>query len=625
LLRFSEAITDSKTFTENYKFYAEWFEDQFKVKTDKTSDAARACFFSYDPKLYLNKKAEKLEVKEFTTPTQPNTPKRKTSSKTEPKANKVSAPKSSNLLKPQSTGDRHGALTSAIGRFIKLGMNQEDILDIALAMNAQNDPPKPESVIISTVGDLISRYGNIEGPFWLIRNSKVEILTAKFIDFLTSKGFAKVYYDKAFIYVRINDNIAEEIIATNIKDFVLEYINSIDGDSSLYKGDIREIILNRVTKYFSDQLLSSVKPENLNIKSGDRETGYVYFDNGFVVAKKGMNLELNSYATLTGPIWKSRIIKRDFQKIDIKYEQSEYEQFIWNTVRNDEDRFLAMCSSIGYLLHGYKDKSATKAIIAVDERISDEPNGRSGKSLFGDAIGRMRKSVRIDGKNFDFKPSFTFQQIEISSEIVEFNDVEKNFKFEKLFSVITDDMAIEYKGKTPLKIPFTESPKILISTNYTIAGSGGSYEDRMFEIEFSDYYNKTFSPRDEFGHNLFDDWSDEEWNRFDNFMLECLMLYLDEGLISYKKVNLDRRKLIAETDSDFIEFIEAEFVFGFEYFKHDLFQSFKKSIGYENDYLNGCPVKAKTFTTWLRTYAKFNNKECIERRSNSSDYIKINK
>ena len=82
---------------------------------------------------------------------------------------------------------------------------------------------------------------------------------------------------------------------------------------------------------------------------------------------------------------------------------------------------------------------------------------------------------------------------------------------------------------------------------------------------------------------------------------------------------------MAETDSDFIEFMETDFVFGNKYNKHDLFLEFKKTIGYENDYLNECPVKSKPFTKWLRAYAKFNNKECIERRSNGSDLIRITK
>ena len=105
-------------------------------------------------------------------------------------------------------------------------------------------------------------------------------------------------------------------------------------------------------------------------------------------------------------------IEREIKPIKIKRVLSEYEQFLWNVVRKNEDRFLSMCSAIGYLMHGYKDKSTAKAIILVDEKISTEPNGRSGKSLFGDAISRMKSSIRIDGKNFEFKPSFTFQEIE---------------------------------------------------------------------------------------------------------------------------------------------------------------------------------------------------------------------
>ncbi|MCB0410242.1 MAG: PriCT-2 domain-containing protein, partial [Flavobacteriales bacterium] len=63
--RFSEPITNSKKFSENYKYYAEQLSVDYGVETDKTSDSARACFFSHDPNLYLNENAELLEVKEF--------------------------------------------------------------------------------------------------------------------------------------------------------------------------------------------------------------------------------------------------------------------------------------------------------------------------------------------------------------------------------------------------------------------------------------------------------------------------------------------------------------------------------------------------------------------------------
>ena len=67
----------------------------------------------------------------------------------------------------------------------------------------------------------------------------------------------------------------------------------------------------------------------------------------------------------------------------------------------------------------------------------------------------------------------------------------------------------------------------------------------MFELEFSlNHYNPDYEPIMEFGHNFFEDWDKEEWNRFDNFMLECLMLYLEEGLVPYKKINLVKKKIV---------------------------------------------------------------------------------
>jgi hypothetical protein len=237
----------------------------------------------------------------------------------------------------------------------------------------------------------------------------------------------------------------------------------------------------------------------------------------------------------------------------------------------------------------------------------------------------MKKSVRIDCKNFVFKPSFTFQEVEVSTEILEFNDAEKNFNFEKLFSVITDDMHIEYKGKTPIRLPFEESPKILISTNYTIAGTGSSFERRMFELEFSNHYNPDYEPIMEFGHNFFEDWDKEEWNRFDNFMLECLMLFLEEGLVPYKKINLDIRKLLDQTSNEFVEYMENHFIYNYECDKESVYADFKRFLGYENDYLNKCPVKKNTFTKWLKYYSKETNKEYSERPSNGLTLIRVNK
>ena len=46
---------------------------------------------------------------------------------------------------------------------------------------------------------------------------------------------------------------------------------------------------------------------------------------------------------------------------------------------------------------------------------------------------------------------------------------------------------------------------------------------------------------------------DEEWCQFDNFMISCLQLYLENGLLKSTFVNLELRRLSAETSHEFVE------------------------------------------------------------------------
>jgi hypothetical protein len=97
------------------------------------------------------------------------------------------------------------------------------------------------------------------------------------------------------------------------------------------------------------------------------------------------------------------------------------------------------------------------------------------------------------------------------------------------------------------------SPKIVITTNYAIKGAGNSFERRKWDLEFKQYYTKSFTPESEFGHMLFTGWSDEEWNNFDNYMIQNLQFYLSSGLSRSEFKNLATRKFIAETSGDFWE------------------------------------------------------------------------
>ena len=190
--------------------------------------------------------------------------------------------------------------------------------------------------------------------------------------------------------------------------------------------------------------------------------------------------------------------------------------------------------------------------------ISDVPNGGSGKGLIHKGISHIKNLSTINGKGFDPTTQFAYQTVSTDTQVLLFDDIDKNFRFENLFSLITEGITIEKKGQDAIKIPFNESPKISITTNYTVKGEGSSHIRRVFEVELASYFNDKNTPEDEFGHLLFSDWSEEEWAKFDNYMIRCVQYYLKNGLVEYKTVNLEERKLRNETNQDFIDFMDSK-------------------------------------------------------------------
>ena len=266
----------------------------------------------------------------------------------------------------------------------------------------------------------------------------------------------------------------------------------------------------------------------------------MYYRNGAVKIEKSKVTQID-YLDLGGYVWKDHVIDRDFticETIDC-----DYQKFIQNICGNDNTREISMRSTIGYMLHGWKNLAYCPAVILNDEVISDNPEGGSGKGLWVNGLSHMKKVVVIDGKGFNFERSFAYQLVSADTQILCFDDVKKHFDFERLFSVVTEGLTLEKKNKDAIKIPFAKSPKITITTNYAIKGKGTSFERRKWELELAHHYNKDYTPLEEFGKLMFGDWKDDEWCQFDNYMIECLQLYLERGLLESDFVNLKIRKL----------------------------------------------------------------------------------
>ncbi len=401
-----------------------------------------------------------------------------------------------------------------------------------------------ESEVIDAVLTRIDEEAQ-ETQFWT-KNEKgtIKIIHVLFKQFLEDNGFYKYCPEggKNYVFVKVTNNLIDHTDEKSIKDFILNYLLELD-DLSIYNYFADQ------TRFFREEFLTLLSTIDIYFIEDNKDTSYLYFRNCAVkVTKK--EITIIDYIDLGGYVWKDHVINRNFTTCN---DDTDYKVFIFNICKGEEDRKLSMESTIGFMMHGHKNLSYCPAVILNDEVISDNPEGGTGKGIFMNALSQMKKVVTIDGKAFAFERSFAYQLVSADTQILVFDDVKKHFDFERLFSVVTEGMTLEKKNKDAIKIPFSKSPKIAITTNYAIKGSGNSFARRKWELELHQHYNKNNTPLDEFKKLFFGDWNDDEWCAFDNYMINCLQGYLNTGLVQSKFVNLKKRQLSAETCHDFIE------------------------------------------------------------------------
>jgi hypothetical protein len=403
-----------------------------------------------------------------------------------------------------------------------------------------------ESETIESVLNKVEEENAMQ-TFW-DRNDRgvIKIVHVQFKQFLEDNGFYKYCPEggKNYIFVKVTNNLIDHTSEKEIKDFVLTHLLELD-DIGVYNYFADN------TRFFKEEFLSLLSTIEIYFIADTKDASYLYYKNCAVKISKDGVITLD-YLDLGGYVWKDHVIDRNFTICSVT-ERCDFKKFVNNINGGDEQRVKSMESTLGFLMHGYKNLSFCPAIILNDEVISDNPEGGTGKGLLMNALSKMKKLVVIDGKSFAFERSFAYQLVSADTQILCFDDVRKHFDFERLFSVVTEGLTLEKKNKDAIKIPFSRSPKIAITTNYAIKGAGNSFARRKWELELHQYYTKEFTPLDEFGKLMFGDWNDEDWCEFDNYMIGCLTNYIKTGLVKSKFVNLKIRQLSAETCHEFIE------------------------------------------------------------------------
>ena len=629
----------------NHKGYFEALADYYASPNFDMacSDVSRVCYESYDPNIYIDKESDvwtKIKEKTSATPKKISIPlhdDNKTIEYLKRWWNKdyglVSGARNKNIFILAAAYNQYGIpfetalssiceyeqsdfpaseITTAVrsayknnAEFNTKKFEDEEKVNIVTGMLSKSIPAEVIKEIIPDVTDEIIETitDKVMGDNFWTRNNRgsVDFVNHKYRDFLTANGYYKYYPSNSqnFVFVRVLNNIMADTTDNGIRDFVFEYLDDYE-DMSVYDAYAEKIKLGK-EEFLS--LLPTIDPKVLR---DDKDNCYLYYKN-CALRISSNKVEQIPYPDLNGYIWTNQKVDRKFVKTSV--DDCEYRRFIHNIAGNDEKRILSMESTIGFLLHSFKPAGFCPAVILNDETISDNPEGGTGKGIFVAALSYLKKNVTIDGKGFSFQKAFTYQRVSADTQIMTFQDIEKNFNFEKLFSVVTDGITVEKKNKQEIYIPFEESPKILITTNYAVKGSGNSFERRKWELELAQYYRKEFTPADEFGHQLFSDWTEEEWLKFDNYMIGCLQLYLQRGLIESPFKNLAIRKLEASTSPEFREWVlgnDMKYKLGadIEYVAQDIMNDFCDQYP---DYgpMGKIKLSHRTFYRWMHSYAMY--------------------
>lgn len=461
----------------------------------------------------------------------------------------------------------------------------------------------------------------------------LEINSDYVANFLSCNGFATIE-DKngktGKMFIRLQENIVHKVEVKDIRAFFRKFVRE-----TYQNIDVRNLINNSTR--LNPESLNDLDEIHLDFTDYTPESQYFFFpDTTYQVTAKDI-IEVGKLQTRY--VWADEVIPHKITKIDpafkitqdpdgdfdidILHIQSNYFKFLINSSRiywrkEFEDQFLPGIHSdearkyretnhynisgpgltddevqeqklhlinkmftIGYLLHRHKSEHRAWCVFAMDNKIggSDESNGGSGKSAALKTLRFFMNTETLSGRN----PRLTenahlYENVTEYTDLILVDDADKYMPFGFFYDSVTGEITVNPKFAKQYCIPFHQSAKYAITSNFTPDRADPSTERRLLYIVFSDYYhqktanNDYYESRtifDDFGKDLFrEKYTEEEWNADINFMMECCRFYLSaiaKGIkIDPPMSNVTARTLRFEMTDIFFDWAQVYFSEGSE-------------------------------------------------------------
>lgn len=353
---------------------------------------------------------------------------------------------------------------------------------------------------------------------------------------LKAKGFFR--FGKSYIWIQ--NNIVEEVDLDDIMRIITTHVEQ-DGDYAFmykkleFRFPWEELVhLWRNVRAWAttyNQISASLEHWEPNLLRDNVDESFIPYLNG-VVCVSSNHIELIPYKNLEYQIWKERILPRDYVQ---SKRPGMFEEFFANVTGRGEtlksklksEYFTRALWYFGYMLHSIKRQSTARAWLLYDIKTGN--NGRSGKTIIGSALGKIRSVVKIDGKQLDMKNRFAFQTVQPWTDIVFIDDPSKFMSIAPLFNMITGEMSADRKNM----LPIVKDVKFMFASNWIMESEGASEIGRQFVTQLDDFYvrfskenNDTITPIvDYHGKEFFSDWDTKDWSQFDSFAIRAIQHY----------------------------------------------------------------------------------------------------
>ncbi len=486
--------------------------------------------------------------------------------------------------------------------------------------------------------------------------SEYDVNNTYLYNFLAGNGFYqyKVQNGTADIYIQITGNIVKEVTVKDIKKFINGFL-----EDRGYPNKLRNTFYR--TTQLTGQSFENLPHIEIDFTDCDKSSQYLFFKNQtWHVTAEGIKTfrpgEVARY------VWEHNVIPHNVSKLDDFFTVSNnsaedldivinnrdclFFRYTINTtrmhwrieengreeIRDNGEKYLRTTLTpaeareerlhllnriftMGYMMHRYKDRSRAWAPFAIEAKMMDEEenNGGSGKSIFIKFPEELMRTVMVPGRIDNSKTQFIFEKVDERTKWVYVDDCDRYLNYGFFYPYITGDWDINPKQTKSFNLAFASAPKLGFSSGYPPHNADSSLQRRLLYTAFSDYYhhgpNEEFteerSPRSDLGLNLFDDFDEQDWNRFLNLAAQSLRFYLS----SDEKINppmdeVTKRQLLSEMTEIFKLWADV-------YFSHEsgrLNCEVPRDEAQEQFYKSqntGRTWNAKRFGKSLRAWCKF--------------------